>query len=83
MTQIAAFTAGVLMVLAIYGGQCAETDYISNPEEEKDIYNKCVNILKECERRWVRSSPTPTWYPHSVLVGGTLQADCGEVFIFD
>ncbi|KAH9478722.1 putative transcriptional regulatory protein [Psilocybe cubensis] len=51
-TMIAAFTAGVLMVLAFYGGQCAETEYISNPEEEKSIYNKCVNVLKECERRW-------------------------------
>ncbi|PPQ94986.1 hypothetical protein CVT25_003738 [Psilocybe cyanescens] len=48
-TLVAAFTAGSILVLAILK---REPGWIGGPGQEEKDFERCVNVLKECGRKW-------------------------------
>ncbi|KAF9446214.1 hypothetical protein P691DRAFT_733649 [Macrolepiota fuliginosa MF-IS2] len=48
--QITAFTAAVILLLNIWSGK--RTGFAPNPKREMEDVQRCMNMLKSCEKRW-------------------------------
>lgn len=49
-SQMAAFTAGIVLLLNIWGGK--RSGLYTDPSKEMADVHKCMSILKSCEKRW-------------------------------
>ncbi|KAG1905387.1 fungal-specific transcription factor domain-containing protein [Suillus fuscotomentosus] len=49
-SQMAAFTAGIVLLLNIWGGK--RSGLYTDPTKEMADVHKCMSILKSCEKRW-------------------------------
>uniref|UniRef100_A0A8H7XZE5 Transcription factor domain-containing protein n=1 Tax=Psilocybe cubensis TaxID=181762 RepID=A0A8H7XZE5_PSICU len=51
MTITGAFTSGLVILVGLWGGQ--SIGYVGDPERDMQTLAKCLNVLKECEKRWI------------------------------
>ncbi|KAH9478723.1 putative transcriptional regulatory protein [Psilocybe cubensis] len=49
-TLVSTFTAGVVIILGLWGGP--SLGYVGNAEEDTECLHKCANVLKGTEDRW-------------------------------